>query len=386
MSEAAVEREQRVTPLELFFDLVFAFGFTQVTTQLAAHTTWGALARALLVLGALWWTWAGYAWLTNTVDADEGTIRGALLVATGAMFVAALAVPGAFDRHRFVFAAAFLVVTAMHVALFALVGRGDPGLLTGVLRMARTSLTGAGLVLVAAFVSSAVRPWLWAAALLVGYVGPLFLDVTAWRVQPAHFVERHGLILTIAVGESLVAIGLGTRGTALGGEEILAAALGFACATSLWFAYFDFFAIRARVLLDERSGRERSALARDLYTYLHFPMVAGIVLFALAMKKTLAHVGHDLDTIAAVGLCGGCALYLLAFVALRFRVSRTIGGGRLTAAALFACVLPVAIFTPALAALAIVTGIWAGLHAYEIIWWRQARAEARALRAASGSG
>src|SRR5438093_12116735 len=143
MREPVLEREQRVTPLELFFDLVFVFAFTQVTTSLAAHTTWGELARSLLVLGALWWAWAGYAWLTNTVDADEGVVLGALLIATGAMFVAALAVPGAFDRDRFVFAAAFVIVTVMHIALFALAGRGNPTLLAGVLRVAWAEPGGA---------------------------------------------------------------------------------------------------------------------------------------------------------------------------------------------------------------------------------------------------
>jgi low temperature requirement protein LtrA len=383
VSERVVEREQRVTPLELFFDLVFVFAFTQVTALLAAHTTWGGLVRALLVLAVLWWTWAGYAWLTNTVDADAGLVRGGMLVAAAAMFVAALAVPGAFDRHRFVFAGAFLVVTVLHVALFAFAGRGNPALRVGVARMALAAGGGAGLVLVAAFVGSTARPFLWAAALLVGYVGPLFIDVSSWRVQPAHFVERHGLILIIAIGESLIAIGLAARGTALGVGEVLAAVLGFASATSLWLAYFDFFAIRGQALLAERSGRERTLLARDLYTYLHLPMVTGIVLFALAMKKTLAHVGRDLDTISALALCGGCSLYLCAYVALRFRVSRNLGGGRLTAAVLFACLLPVAIFVPALAALALVTAVWAGLHAYELIWWREARAQTRALRSSS---
>ena len=142
-------------------------------------------------------------------------------------------------------------------------------------------------------------------------------------MQPAHFVERHGLIVIIAIGESLVAIGLGERSTGLGTGVIVAAVLGFVVATSFWLAYFDFFPIRAQQLLADRSGAERIALARDVYTYLHLPMVAGIVLFAFAMKTTLAHVGDELDTIPALGLCGGPALYLFAYVALRLRVSRT---------------------------------------------------------------
>jgi low temperature requirement protein LtrA len=151
-------------------------------------------------------------------------------------------------------------------------------------------------------------------------------------------------------------------------------------ATSFWLAYFDFFPIRGRQLLTERTGAERIALARDIYTYLHLPMVAGIILFAFAMKTTLAHVGDELDTIAVVGLCGGPALYLSAYTGLRFRVSRTLGRGRLIAA--IACVLlvPVALNVPALVALALVASVWVALHAYELVWWREERARTRALR------
>jgi low temperature requirement protein LtrA len=133
-------------------------------------------------------------------------------------------------------------------------------------------------------------------------------------------------------------------------------------------------------MLTDRSGVQRIALARDVYTYLHLPMVAGIILFAFAMKTTLAHVGDELDTIAAVGLCGGPALYLFAYVALRVRVSRTLGGGRLVAAVACALLFPLTLVVPALIALALVAAVWIDLHVYEIIWWREARARTRALR------
>jgi low temperature requirement protein LtrA len=162
---------------------------------------------------------------------------------------------------------------------------------------------------------------------------------------------------------------------------IVAAVLGFAVATSFWLAYFDFFTIRAEQLLTDRSGAERAAMARDVYTYLHFPMAAGIVLFAFAMKTTLADVDGELATVPALGLCGGCALYLFAFVVLRMRVSRTLRGGRLMAAVAFASLWPVAVVVPAVVALMLVVIVWVGLHAYEIIWWREARAQTRALRA-----
>jgi low temperature requirement protein LtrA len=161
--------------------------------------------------------------------------------------------------------------------------------------------------------------------------------------------------------------------------------LGLAVVTSFWLAYFDFFPARAQQMLTDRTGDERTALARDTYTYLHLPMVAGIVLFAFAMKVTLAHVSDKLGTIPALALCGGPALYLFAYVALRFRVSRTLGRGRLIASIACALLVPVALVVPALVALALVAVVWVALHAYEIIWWSDARAKARAPRTATAA-
>jgi low temperature requirement protein LtrA len=381
VSEQHLEREHAVTPLELFFDLVFVFAFTQVTTVLSDDPTWTGLGHGLLILTALWWAWAAYAWLTNTVDPNVGAVWGAILVAVGGMFIAALAVPEVFGQHGVLFGIAFLVVNVMNGAVYALGARGDRDLLAAILRYAPLALTGAALIIVAGFVDSPFREILWLAALAVGLFAPLLGGLGGWRLQPAHFIERHGLIVIIAIGESLVAIGLGAKGTKLDTGVIVAAVLGLAVVTSFWLAYFDFFPSRARQLLSDRRGTERIALARDVYTYLHLPMVAGIVLFAFAMKETLAHVGNELDTVPALCLCGGPALYLLAYVALRWRVSRTFGGGRLSAAIACALLFPVALVVPALVALALVTAVWVALHAYEIIWWREARAEARALNA-----
>jgi low temperature requirement protein LtrA len=157
--------------------------------------------------------------------------------------------------------------------------------------------------------------------------------------------------------------------------------LGLVVVTSFWLAYFDFFPMRVQQLLTDRSGAQQTALARDVYTYLHLPMVAGIVLFAFALKDALAHVGDELGTIPAVALCGGPALYLFAYVALRYRVVRTLGGGRMIAAVVCALLVPIALVVPALAALALVAAVWVALHVYEIVWWRDERAQARALRA-----
>jgi low temperature requirement protein LtrA len=385
VSEQHAEREQRVTSFELFFDLVFVFGFTQVTTVLSDDPTWSGLADGLLILGALWWAWAAYAWLTNTVNPDEGAVWGAMLVAMAAMFVAALAVPEAFGRHGVVFGVAFLVVNVMYLTLYALGARGDRDLLAAILRSAPSALAGAALIIAAGFLDGGLRPLLWLAALVIGLFGPLLAGSSGWRVEPAHFVERHGLIVIIAIGESLIAIGLGARGTGLGFGVIVAAVLGLLVAISFWLAYFDFFTTRGLQLLTDRTGVQRVALARDAYTYLHLPMVTGIVLFAFALKTTLAHVGDELDTIPALALCGGPALYLLAYVGVRVRVARTLRGGRLVAAVACAALWPLATVVPALLTLGLIAVVWVALHAYEIIWWREARAQTRALRLPTAS-
>jgi low temperature requirement protein LtrA len=380
MSEQHVEREQRVTPLELFFDLVFVFAFTQVTTVLSDNPTWSGLGHGLLILAALWWAWSAYAWLTNSVDPEQGAVWGAIVVAMAALFVAALAVPEAFNRHGVVFGVAFLIVIVMHLTLNGLAARGDRDLVAEILRLVPSSIAGALLIVAAGFAHGNLRAILWAAALAVGYLVPLLAGIAGWRIHPAHFVERHGLIVIIAIGESLAAIGFGARDTGLGTAVIVAAVLGLVVAASFWLAYFDFFTIRVQRILADRSGRQQVILARDAYSYLHLPMVAGIVLFAFAMKTTLAHVGEDLATIPALALCWGPSVYLFAYVALGVRLARRLSRGRLVAAVACAALLPVATAVPAIVALALVATVWIALHAYELIWWRQARAETRAQR------
>ena len=380
MSEQPAEHEHRVTPIELFFDLVFVFAFTQVTTLMSADPTWSGLGEGVLVLAAVWWAWAGYAWLTNFVDPDEGAVRGAMLVAIIAMFIAALAVPDAFGSEGVLFGIAFLIVRLMHLALFALSARGDSELLAAVLRLTPSVAVAAGLIIAAGFADGGLKPALWLLALAIDYLGPLVGGVRGWRVDTAHFAERHALIMIIALGEAFIAMGVGASDTGITTGVVLTAVLGLVVATSMWLAYFDFFSIRAHQMLTERRGTERSAVARDVFSYLHLPLVTGIVLVALAMKKTLAHVDDSLDLIPAFGLFGGSALYLLTYSAIRFRVARTLSRGRSLTAIVFVALLPVAVAVPALAALALATAVWLALHAYEFIWWREARATTRAQR------
>jgi len=386
MSERLVETERRVTPLELFFDLVFVFGFTQVTTLLHEDPSWAGIGRSVLVLTALWWAWASYAWLTNTVDAEDGLVVGVMLVAIAAMFIGALAVPEAFGEHRFIFSVALIVVLLAFVGLFALAGKAEADLLRAVLRIGRISLAGALLIFAAGFVPTDIRPVLWLAGLVVGFLGPLRIGVGGWRVHPAHFAERHGLIVIIAIGEALVAIGLGARATALSAVVVVAALLGLLVATSLWLAYFDFFSSGMQRVLVGRRGEQRVEFARDVYTYLHLPMVVGIVFFAFGMRATLADVHGDLRAPAAFCLTAGPALYLLAYVGVRWRVSHSLSRGRSVATILLFALFPLAVAVPAFAALALVSAVWVCLHAYELIWWRDARGRRRQAEAIADSG
>jgi low temperature requirement protein LtrA len=372
------EREHRVSTVELFFDLVFVFAFTQVTTLWLDQPSWAGLGRGLLVLASLWWIWAACAWLTNAADAEAGFVSTAVLSMTAGVFVAALAVPGAFSTERTVFGVAFFAVVASFVWLYAVVSKASADLFAAVRRTTWITLPGAALVLGAAFVPSKERPALWGLALIIGFVGPAFSRSRGWRVDPNHFAERHGLIVIIAIGESLGAIGFGARGTHLGGEVVVATLLGFLVSVALWLAYFDFASSGLRDLLARRHGVERAAIARDVYTYSHLPMVAGIVLFAFAMRTILRDVHAQLAWVPAVALCGGCALYLLGFVVLRWRVGKSIGGGRPLATVAFALLTPAATSVSALLAVALVSVVWICLHAYELIRWRDERARRRA--------
>ncbi len=376
MSDTHVERGERVTPLELFFDLVFVFAITQVTGMLSADPTWGGVGRALLVLGALWWAWVGYAWLTNTVNPDEGAVRLAILGAMGALFVVALAVPDAFEDDGVLFGVAYLLVRELQIVLFMLAARGDPALRRSVLRLAIGSTIGPVLIIIAGFTDSGIQAALWIVALALDYLGGYFSS-GGWHVSPRHFAERHGLIVIIALGESIVAIGLGARGVPLDAGEVAAALLGIAVVTALWWAYFDVVALVAERKLAELTGVAQAALARDVYSYLHFPMVAGIVLFALALKLALGHLGDELDTVPAFALCAGPALYLLAHDAMRFRTSRTYNWRRVLAVGVLFALIPAALSWPALAALAAVTAACWALVAWEALRYPDTRARIR---------
>jgi len=369
--------EHQVTPLELFFDLVFVFAFTQVTRLLVDDPTWGGVFRGMLVLAALWWAWSVYAWLTSAIDVDEGGVRLVMLAAMAAMFGAALAVPGAFGDDAVFFGIAFLLVRLLHLVLSALVAREDPDRLGALVRFAPTAVVGPLLLVFAGFVEGDARIAVWLVALAIDYLGPVVIGVgRGWRVASEHFAERHALIILIALGESIISIGLGV-GLELDTGVVVASALGIVVVSALWWLYFDVAAIFAQRRLVQARGLELHRLALHAYSYLHLPMVAGIVLFAFGLETTLHQLDEALANVPAVALCGGAALYLLAEITFLLRTTGRIFRRRTAAAIVLLALIPAATVIPALAALALVSAVCALLVAYEAIGRREYRVRVR---------
>jgi low temperature requirement protein LtrA len=367
----------RVSPLELFFDLVFVLALTQCTALMADNPTWEGLGQGLLVLGVMWWAWVGYSWLTSVVDPEEGIVRFAILAAMAAALVASLCIPDAFGDLGLLFAGAYAVLRGAHIVLFLVASRDDPVFRRSVSGLAVGTLVGVGLLVAASFTDGWLQGGLWALALLLDVGEPYVFGAEGWKLSPGHFAERHGLIVIIALGESIVAIGVGAE-EGVDAGVVVAAVLGTTIAFALWRLYFDVVALVAeRRLVNAEKGRERNEVARDSFSYLHFPMVAGIVLVALGFKKTLEHVDDPLKLVPAVALLGGTTLYLLAHVAFRWRNVHRFSWQRVLAAGVLLALIPAAVEIPALVTIAIVAALLAALITYETVAFAELRQRLR---------
>ena len=371
---ATLRESASVTPLELFFDLVFVLALTQCTALMAKEPTPAGIAKGLLVLGVLWWAWVGYAWLTSVVDPEEGIVRIAMFAAMAGLLVAALCVPEAFGESAIVFAVAYGVVRFAQVWLLGMAGAEDPALRRSVVTglLGSTSL-GVVLLVAAAFADGPLQGGLWALALALDMAGPYLFGAEGWKLVPSHFAERHGLIVIIALGESIVAIGVGAE-IGVDAGVVAAAVLGIAVAAAQWWLYFDVVALVAeRKLSSAPVGREQNEMARDSYSFLHLPMIAGIVLVALGMKKTLGDVDAPLKLVPAAALLGGTTAYLLAHVAFRWRNVHSLNRQRLAVAVALLALLPVAVALPALATVGLLAAVLVALIAYEAVRFAEAR-------------
>ena len=350
------------------------FALTQVTVLLADDPTWGGVLRGMLTLAALWWAWSVYAWLTSAMDVDEGGVRLAMLAAMTAMFGVALAVPGAFGDDAVLFGVAYLLVRLLHLVLSTIVVRDDPERLGALLRFAPTAILGPSLLLVAGFLEGNERIWL--AALTIDYLGPVVIGVgRGWRVAPEHFAERHGLIILIALGESIIAIGLGA-GFELGRE-------------SSWPRFSESRSSRrsggftSTWPRSSRSGgscrHTASSFTGSRYTRTAICTCRWLPASCslLGLKTTVADVGESLDAVPAVALCGGAALYLVGHIAFLFRTTGRVFRRRTIGATALLALIPLALVIPALAALALVSAVCAFVVAYEAIRHREHRVQVR---------
>jgi low temperature requirement protein LtrA len=374
----AVLREgERVMPLELFFDLVFVLALTQCTQLMSDNPTWEGLGQGVLILGLLWWSWVGYSWFTSILDPEEGAVRLIIFAVMAAFLTAALCIPKAFGGLALEFALAYTVVRWAQIALMLLASRDDPGLRRSSLGLAVGTGVGVSLLIGGSFLDPGWQAAVWGLALFLDMAGPYLFGSEGWTLIPGHFAERHGLILIIALGESIVAIGVGAGGVLSWGIAA-ASALGIALAAALWWLYFDIVAlVSARRLARATAGVEQNALARDSYSYIHFLMVAGIVLGALGLKKTLGEVDDPLKFVIEFALLGGVAIYLFGLVALRWRHVRSINRQRLALAVVLLALIPLATELPAVASVAVVTALLWALIVYETRSYGEGRALTR---------
>ena len=380
--------DHSATDFELLFDLVYVFALTQVTGYVGhAHTVAGAV-QGVLMLALLWWTWCAYTWLGNQARADEGLLRTGMAVAMTAMFVVALTIPEAWHDAAggldgpVVFVLGYLVVRAVHLTVYAVAAGDDADLRHQVAISWFWLALGGTLLVVGALVGGWAETALFAAALAIDMGGTYVTSRDgSWRVRSAtHWTERYGLFVILAIGESIVAIGVGAADQAISVPLLLAAVLGVGASICLWWLYFDVVSVAAEHRFHEATGAERVRMAIEAYTYGHFPIVAGIIVAAIGVEGVLAHAGDSagLGAFYAVPLYGGTALYLAGHLFFKRRVLGSTSWERPVALAALLLALPLAIVLPPLAALAGIVLILGALIAVESRRYAELRSSVRA--------
>jgi low temperature requirement protein LtrA len=334
-----VPEQSRVSTLELFFDLVFVFTITQLTAVIYHAPTLRSLAQVVLMLGVIWWMYAGYAWMTNAVTAHTTQRRLLLLGGMGGYFVLALAIPHAFSSSGLAFGLAYLVVVGVHTTFFS--RSASAGVVHAILRLTPYNLASALVVVAGGAVGGTAQYALWALAFLFEWFTPIIRGISGFEIGAAHFVERHGLVVLVAIGESVVAIGIGASHLAVDGALVLVACLGLALSACLWWLYFgqgdDERAERSLRRMDP-VRRARAALYG--FGYWHLPMLLGIVTIAAAERGALADPFSSVSWSRAALLGGGLAAFLAGDVLFRRELEIGRAAVRLTAAALAVATLP----------------------------------------------
>lgn len=375
--------DHRVTTLELLFDLVFVYAITAISESVADRPTVTGLAQGLVLMGLIWFGWSAYAWLGNQARADEGSLRVAMYLATAGYFVTALTIHEAFGDGTtglpgpLVFVIAYAVIRLAHLTVYRAAAGDDSGLRRTIGRALATTCVVLAILLTGSFLPAGPRLAVWAAAVLIDYVGIFLGAARGWRVAaPGHFAERHAAVVIIAIGESVVSVAIAVSKTALDWPLLLAALLGIVLAITLWRTYFNAIAVAVEHALRQRSGDERTRMARDTLTYLHLPAVLGIVGMAVGLRVMLGDVAEHgagsaaaVPTVAQACLYGGAALYLLTLSAMRWRVVGRPSVPRLTLAGWLLAAGVVRSLGPALPLLdvAVVTVSYLGLVTFDAV-------------------
>jgi low temperature requirement protein LtrA len=347
---------QRVSTLELFFDLVFVFTITQLTGVLAHDGLGTGLLHGGVTLGLVFWMYDGYAWLTNSVPMTTAPRRLGLLAAMATWLVLALAIPHAYDGDGVAFGVAYLVVVLIHGGMYALVQVGDWG--RGIPRVATINTLVACVVIAGGVAGGTAQEVIWAVAFAGIWLSGLLAAVGRIEIGAEHFVERHGLIVIVTVGESIVAVGIGASHLPFDAELVAVAVLGVLLSACLWWTYFGGDDTLAEKAMRAATPEQRGRFALYGFGYCHLPMLLGIVAVAAGLEVGIAHPFDALERDPAVFLAGGAALFLLGDAA--FRALLRIGSptGRVVTAAVLLATIPLGTEGSALAQLALLVAVF----------------------------
>ena len=371
----------RVTSLELFFDLVFVYALTNVTNLMEGHLAPRGIVEGVVVLLIVWFGWCAYAWLGNQARADEGLLRVAMVVAMAGMLFVAVSIPRAFSERghaAMVLVVGYAIVRLVHIVVYLIAATGDDRLTSVIRAMGAVVLVVLALLLVGALVPPHARLVWWLAAVAFDQAGVYFVRSDRWRLTSAsHFSERFGLIVLIAIGEAIISVGLSLEDADLTARGVAVLAAGLAITVCLWWLYFDVVALVAERTLLRAEGLRRAKLARDSYTYLHLPMVAGIVFVALGLL--ILSAGHEHVDGGRYALYGGLILYFAGHFGFRLRNVGSVNWARLVVATLLLVlmILFAAGHASALVQLVVPAVVLVALVGYEVRAHRSARAEVR---------
>jgi low temperature requirement protein LtrA len=345
------EDEVRVSTIELFFDLVFVFTITQLTAVLIAKPNGEALAQVVLMLTAIWWMYGAFAWLTNAVPPDRTALRLPLLGGMLAFFAISLTIPTAFTEDGVVFACAYLVVIAVHTVLYM---QAASWTVAGVWSFARMNLVAGMLILVGAIVGDAAEYVLWSLAVALFVVVPALVPEEAGWIRPSHFVERHGLVMIVALGESVVAVGIGASHIDISWQMLAVATLGLTLSAELWWVYFVGDDQEAEDALRAMVPTKRQFYETNVaYYWAHLLMLLGIVGIAAGLEHAIGHAFDSLSFARSLELAGGAALYLAGHALFRWVLGLPFKPWRAVALVLSLATVALGAETSALAQLAV---------------------------------